>query len=766
MTDRTAAERKRRQRAKLAAAREVEFVRTDWSLFLHPDRLPQKAGCPKDRLRAMVLKELVDNALDVGARATLEPIDQDSWVVVDDGSGFDREQVIRLFAVNRPMTSTKLVRRPTRGAIGNGLRVVTGGVLASGGRLQVESRGMRYVLDVDRTSGETVMVEEDASDIRVGTKVTMTFGPSLPRGTDDGWMAQLAIRCAGPAARPLVSHPSWYEPAVFAELVQAAQPGTTVGEIAALMGVRLDDTRPAVEADLELLKAQAGPPPNLVPLGDDRFAGSYAKKKGEVTIPALAEAWVTATACPPSRGQGKVTLLINRTPVPTPVRIRLSEGRLAIFGCELAYGIERVSPGSIYDVVLAVTSPIVPVTTEGKEPDLRPLWHVIEPALARAMRAAHGSTKPALPQGNIKDACYAVMEQAYLNASAGGTLPANARQVYYAARPLVQRLLGPGVELRDKYFTQTLLPDFVAEHRRLTRDWDVVYDARGHLIEPHTGVSVPVGTLQVRDYLLPRRAGSPDLVAIDEALWPTLGATNRFSTLLYIEKEGFEPLLRAAQILERFDCAVMSTKGTSVTAARLLVDRMAQQGVRVLVAHDLDRSGACIAWTLGNDTRRYGFEAAPKVLDLGLSLAEARTMGLLDEAAPDAGPGEEALRAYGLTEQEIAFLIHRRRRIELNAMTSDQFVAWLEAKLGEYGRGKVVPEVDVLEQHARRLLARRLATDRVAALLREIEAEATEKSLPPDLATLVEGELEGNPALPWEDALARVLADVTPGAGL
>ena len=124
--------RQRRRRARLAAVREIEFVRADWALFLHPDRLPQKAGCPRDRLRAMVLKELVDNALDAGANAALDQIGPDTWVVTDDGPGLDREQIVRLFAVNRPMTSTKLVRRPTRGAMGNGLRVVTGGVLASG----------------------------------------------------------------------------------------------------------------------------------------------------------------------------------------------------------------------------------------------------------------------------------------------------------------------------------------------------------------------------------------------------------------------------------------------------------------------------------------------------------------------------------------------------------------------------------------------------------------------------------------------------------
>jgi hypothetical protein len=40
--------RQRRHRARLAAVHEIEFVRADWAMFLHPDRLPQKAGCPLD----------------------------------------------------------------------------------------------------------------------------------------------------------------------------------------------------------------------------------------------------------------------------------------------------------------------------------------------------------------------------------------------------------------------------------------------------------------------------------------------------------------------------------------------------------------------------------------------------------------------------------------------------------------------------------------------------------------------------------------------
>ena len=75
-------------------------------------------------------------------------IDNDTWSVADDGPGMDRVRIATLFAVDRPLASTKLLRRPTRGAVGNGLRVVTGAAMASGGSLHVESRGRRFEIKV------------------------------------------------------------------------------------------------------------------------------------------------------------------------------------------------------------------------------------------------------------------------------------------------------------------------------------------------------------------------------------------------------------------------------------------------------------------------------------------------------------------------------------------------------------------------------------------------------------------------------------------
>ena len=86
------------------------------------------------------------------------------------------------------------------------------------------------------------------------------------------------------------------------------------------------------------------------------------------------------------------------------------------------------------------------------------------------------------PRTTQKEAAWEVMEQAYMAASGNNTLPAMARQIYYQARPKIMALT-EDKELQYGYFSQTLLPDYIDEHGV---DWNVVYDARGHFMEPHT----------------------------------------------------------------------------------------------------------------------------------------------------------------------------------------------------------------------------------------------------------------------------------------
>ena len=173
-------------------------------------------------------------------------------------------------------------------------------------------------------------------------------------------------------------------------------------------------------------------------------------------------------------------------------------------GCGLHRWAEGPGTGD-YEVVLSVIAPHVQLATDGKEPSLAPFSEAIAEALRKACGAAHRAMRRPERGVTVKDAAWAVMEEAYRLASGGGRYPANARQIMYAARPDILRLTGKD-KLDDDYFTQTLLPDYVAEHGKAA-EWDVVFDARGSFVEPHTGHEVRLGTIDVRD--LPRRTARP-----------------------------------------------------------------------------------------------------------------------------------------------------------------------------------------------------------------------------------------------------------------
>jgi len=344
---------------------------------------------------------------------------------------------------------------------------------------------------------------------------------------------------------------------------------------------------------------------------------------------------------------------------------------------------------------------------------------------------------------SVKEAAYQVMAAAYRKASSGGTLPANARQIMYAARPDIIRLTGnPTPWKHSSYFTQTLLPDFINEHPDLTADWDVVFDARGHFREPHTGHQFGLGTLEVRQYLAWwQRRLAPGLanLVLPHHL-QTAGPWHRYQYALFIEKEGFDQLLDQARLMERYDLALMSTKGMTVVAARQLIERLSLEGVTILVVHDFDKYGLEILHKFTTNTRRYQYADVPTVIDLGLRLEEALQMGLESEPMTFHSKVNpcESLRSCGASEAECAFLVEpgqprytwddkprlwRMQRIELNAMTSQQFLDWLEAKVQAVGVAKVVPDPETLARAYQHLV-------RVAALQDLIDKALAEPAAP------------------------------------
>jgi len=102
-------------------------------------------------------------------------------------------------------------------------------------------------------------------------------------------------------------------------------------------------------------------------------------------------------------------------------------------------------------------------------------------------------------------------------------------------------------------------------------------------------------------------------------------------------------------------------------------------------------------------------------------------------------------------------------RVELNAMISDEFIAFIERKFAEHGVAKVVPDSDVIERHARTVIESRLINNAVANLAAKIKEQAATVALPENLRQQIEAELKESPTLSWDEVVADLVADLAEG---
>jgi hypothetical protein len=252
----------------------------------------------------------------------------------------------------------------------------------------------------------------------------------------------------------------------------------------------------------------------------------------------------------------------------------------------------------------------------------------------------------------------------------------------------------------------------------------------------------------------------PDIVAADfaGAGVEVIGPSGNISAVLYCEKEGFSPLFHAVKLADRHDLMILSNKGVSVTAARRLIDAICGEfDLPLFVLHDFDVAGFLILDTLQRDTRRYQFSSAFEVVDLGLRLADIAGLEREPAAATKTSAGKlrAQLAENGASEAEIAILLSER--VELNAITSDAFVAMIEDKLAAYGLEKVVPDGELLGATYRAFHRSQRLREKFTEMARQFDQEAEAVAIPDDLEQRVRAVIAEIPDLRWDDAIEVVL---------
>src|SRR5262245_9956583 len=101
------------------------------------------------------------------------------------------------------------------------------------------------------------------------------------------------------------------------------------------------------------------------------------------------------------------------------------------------------------------------------------------------------------------------------------------------------------------------------------------------------------------------------------------------------------------------------------------------------------------------------------------------------------------LRENGASAEEIEFL--QTSRVELNAMASDEFVAFIERKLDEVGVKKIIPEAATLEDAWQRGQLRYALSKTIGELKERATKEVQAMPKPADLSSQVAAILEESP---------------------
>ena len=760
---------------------DVEFTRHDWSIYV--SNLPQRAGVSFSRIRALVLKELVDNALDETDRVgrfgevTLTQESEHTYTVTDRGRGFSDspDEIAHRFSIAKGMVSSKQWRKPARGCVGNGLRVIVGAVVSGGGRIIVRTRNQAVTLR-PRLDGTTAVDEVTPIDWPTGAAITVEIDPKYPAAPVTVEWAQLAItlaRQSGPAftRKPL---PSWYDADHLAlNMLAAIGQDKTVAwfvsqldrctsrEIGQRITARFGKGRlcrnvSKTEAGelLFLLQSLASPPFRPKQLGSmgagawrhQQLVDGYACEEGTfavgraqpyATIPFLIEAWA-ATREPPDKVQSARDLYpveivgcsINRSPAIIDLnsyRDGISRGASVTLGSEY---IRLDVPRGAFDFAINITTPYIPILGDNKTPYLWAFRQQIKTAVERAIKKAARDNPPVLfshpkdrrenseledkPERVFqRDAIFHVLPEAIERSGEGG-YQFSLRSLYYRVRILTKAIID--AEPTYNYFS-SVITNYEALHGEIDR---LIRDTRGVFIAPHGGELTPLGTVTVAAYSRPA--------------WS-------YSNILFLEKEDLVSALNQSGFLDRWDCFATSSKGFGTRAVRDLIDKIATEGrdepTKFFTVHDADASGSMIHQTLTKATRARGARLVT-VIDLGLFPWTALAEGLLREpverksekkrpVADYIKERDQANRANGNPHSEPNWEEWLQDwRVELNAMTTAAFVEWMNAQFKKHGAAKVIPSEQLAVQDVTASIAETLRQRAHAEVSKERAEELEE----------------------------------------
>ena len=160
------------------------FATSRLAEFTSKKELTAQTGHTPDQWPLVIVKELVDNALDEAERAGITPeieleVGKNCITVTDNGGGIAPETIAKILDYTVRASDKEAYVSPTRGAQGNALKTLLAMPFAidgNTGRTVIESRGICHniVFTIDPIRREPRIEPTTApSLVKVGTRITV-----------------------------------------------------------------------------------------------------------------------------------------------------------------------------------------------------------------------------------------------------------------------------------------------------------------------------------------------------------------------------------------------------------------------------------------------------------------------------------------------------------------------------------------------------------------------------------------------------------------
>jgi DNA topoisomerase VI subunit B len=154
--------------------------------FCSRKELVNQTGHPVEQWPLVILKELVDNAIDACEEAQTPPIisvsvNRGEITVADNGPGLNPDTIAGILDYTVRTSSREAYVSPTRGAQGNALKTIVAMPFAldgTGGRVTIEARSVAHRIEfsVDQIRQEPKISHvKEASTVRIGTRITVQW---------------------------------------------------------------------------------------------------------------------------------------------------------------------------------------------------------------------------------------------------------------------------------------------------------------------------------------------------------------------------------------------------------------------------------------------------------------------------------------------------------------------------------------------------------------------------------------------------------------